>query len=72
MAEFVKQSPLTGLYHRVHIPYYTQDDFELRYNAWKDGRCLIQEAFPELSADVREFLRTGITPQEWADNIGTD
>lgn len=26
---------------------------------------LIQEAFPELSPDEREFIMTGITPEEW-------
>jgi len=26
---------------------------------------LIQEAFPNLSADDREFIMTGITPDEW-------
>ena len=29
---------------------------------------LIQEAFPNLSPDEREFIMTGITPEEW-DNI---
>jgi hypothetical protein len=26
---------------------------------------LIQEAMPNLSADDREFIMTGITPEEW-------
>ena len=26
---------------------------------------LIQDEFPELNADQREFLLTGITPEEW-------
>jgi len=26
---------------------------------------LVQEFFPNLSADDREFLLTGITPKEW-------
>jgi hypothetical protein len=32
---------------------------------WKGG-MLIQEAMPHLSADDREFLMTGVTPEEWA------
>lgn len=26
---------------------------------------LIQNIFPQLNADDREFLKTGITPEEW-------
>lgn len=32
--------------------------------AWKGG-TLAQDAFPQLDADGREFLMTGITPAEW-------
>jgi hypothetical protein len=27
--------------------------------------ALLQDAFPHLSADDREFIKTGITPEEW-------
>jgi hypothetical protein len=29
-------------------------------------RRMVQDIFPHLSADEREFLMTGITPAEWA------
>ena len=29
------------------------------------GGALIQDAFPELNADQREFLMSGATPEEW-------
>jgi hypothetical protein len=32
--------------------------------AWYDGE-LIQRAMPHLSPDDREFIMTGITPEEW-------
>jgi hypothetical protein len=32
--------------------------------SWVDGE-LIQDAMPQLSAEEREFLMTGITPAEW-------
>ena len=32
---------------------------------WRDGRGLIQDCLPYLSADEREFLKTGIMPEEW-------
>ena len=31
----------------------------------RDGRGLIQDCLPYLSADEREFLKTGIMPEEW-------
>ena len=31
---------------------------------WTNGE-LIQNVFPDLSEDQREFLMTGITPEEW-------
>jgi len=34
------------------------------YDAWKNG-TLIQNAFPEVSADTREMLKTGIHPDCW-------
>lgn len=32
--------------------------------AWNSG-ALIQNAMPHLSADEREFIMTGATPEEW-------
>lgn len=32
---------------------------------WCSGAELIQEVFPMLSADNREFILTGMTPEEW-------
>lgn len=31
---------------------------------------LLQDAFPNLSPDEREFIKTGITPEEWYDTFG--
>ena len=33
-------------------------------SSWENG-TLIQNAMPNLSADEREFIKTGITPEEW-------
>ena len=41
-------------------------DFTMaQYLSWKDG-VLIQDAFPQLDCGEREFIKTGITPAEWA------
>lgn len=36
---------------------------------WKGGE-LIQNAMPNVNADDREFLMTGITPEEWLEQFG--
>ena len=38
---------------------------------WQAG-TMIQDAMPDLPAEDREFLMTGITPEEWADIFGGD
>jgi hypothetical protein len=40
------------------------EEYEKGLALWESG-TLIQEAFPTLSADEREFLMTGIGPTEW-------
>lgn len=37
--------------------------------AWRGG-MLIQNAMPDLTEDEREFIMTGITPEEWEEYIG--
>ena len=32
----------------------------------------VQDIFPQLSPDEREFIKTGITPDEWHDALGGD
>ena len=44
---------------------------EEQYTAWEQG-TLVQDAMPHLSPDEREFIMTGITPEEWADNFGDE
>lgn len=39
--------------------------------AWKNG-LVIQRAMPNLSADDREFIMTGITPEEWEETFGKE
>jgi hypothetical protein len=44
---------------------------EEQLTAWEDG-VLIQDAFPDLSDDDREFIMTGITPEEWDAAFGEE
>ena len=38
---------------------------------WTGGE-LIQDVFPDLEIDQREFLMTGITPEEWTRTFGEE
>ena len=42
------------------------------WRAWSKECVLIQQAFPYLSADDREFLMTGCTPEEWEELFGKE
>ena len=39
---------------------------------WEAGCVLIQSFFPHLSADDREFLMSGITPEEWEEHFSEE
>lgn len=55
-----KRSMLTGNYHTYDLPI-TEDDLK----TWQNGDGLIQNLFPDLTDDEREFLMTGVTREEW-------
>lgn len=42
---------------------------EEQLEAWRNGQ-LIQVAMPNVPADLREFLITGTTPEEWNEIFG--
>ena len=44
---------------------------EEQYTAWEQG-TLVQVGMPHLSPDEREFVMTGITPEEWAETFGEE
>jgi len=66
--KFVRRSALTDRVSSMMIAVsYAQ------VMAWEEGGELIQNALPShLTADEREFLMTGITPEEWADLCGPE
>lgn len=45
-----------------------------KYVHWKhsDKRPHVQDVFPDLGPEQREFLMTGMTPEEWDEDIGPD
>jgi len=57
--EVVRKSPFSGKTNTIHVNVTPEG-----LAAYKAG-ALIQVAFPNLSADEREFIMTGITPDEF-------
>ena len=55
----IRTSPFSGNTNSMEIEV-TQEQL----SSWESG-VLIQNAMPNLSADEREFIMTGITPEEW-------
>lgn len=55
-----RKSVLSGISHSKNIPVNPDD-----YAAWKSGLGNIQELMPYLNEDDREFILSGITPEEW-------
>jgi hypothetical protein len=64
--QIIKVSMFTGKTHMLDIPV-----TEEQIKAWKAG-AMIQDAMPNLTADEREFIMTGVTAQEWDDAFGED
>ncbi len=59
-----RKSPFSGLNHEMEI-----DVTEAQLAEWQSG-TLIQHAMPSLTPDEREFIMTGITPEEWDATFG--
>ena len=54
------------------LPSLTVEQFEVRMQWWMEKGMNIQDAFPMLGDDEREFLLTGLTPEEWDDLFGEE
>ncbi len=62
--EITKTSPITGVTHTLEI-----DCTPEQLEAWEAG-TLIQDAMPDLPAAEREFIKSGVTPEEWRQTFG--
>lgn len=61
-----RQSPFSGKIHTLEIPC-TKEEYE----RWSTGTP-IQYAMPNVPSELREFVITGITPEEWNETFGDD
>ena len=50
----------------------TMMQFTLALQKWLKREGYIQDIFPTLDVDTREFIQTGITPSEWAEGGGDE
>ena len=58
--QITRISLLTGKTHQKDIPVNPE-----LLRAYEEGKGLVQDLFPDLSSEDREFLMTGITKEEW-------
>ena len=61
-----RTSPFSGVENTLDIPNLTEEQLA----AYNTGQYLIQDVVPHLTPDEREFIKTGITAQEWDDTFG--
>lgn len=59
-----KKSSISGKINSMELPI-----TEAQLEAHQNGE-LVQDVFPTLSAEEREFLISGITPNEWNEMFG--
>lgn len=64
--KITKRSDVSGKLNTREIPVIQE-----QLDRWRGG-MLIQNAMPNLSADDREFIMTGITPEEWEAEFGEE
>jgi hypothetical protein len=57
--QITRTSIATNVTRTIELPITVQ-----QVDAYVNG-ALLQDAFPNLSADEREFFKTGITAEEW-------
>jgi hypothetical protein len=62
-----KTSIITGIERTVDIDI-TLDQLK----RWERGEDIIQNIMPNLTANEREFIMTGMTPDEWDEVIGDE
>lgn len=66
MIQVTRQSVLTRQMNTMELPI-LQEHLDIYDTV---GDILVQDAFPNLDKEQREFLISGITPDEWNKHIG--
>lgn len=58
--KITRKSMFTGKVRTKDLPV-----TEKQIKQWESGNYHVQEVFKNLSPDDREFILTGVTPEEW-------
>ncbi len=58
--KITRKSILTGIVRTIELPISEKD-----LKRYENGDGLIQNIFPNLSKEEREFIMTGVTSDEW-------
>ena len=61
--QITRKSMITGIEHTLDLPITAE-----QLAAYEDG-ALLQDAFPTSSRADREFIKTGVTPEEWKTHV---
>jgi len=64
--KITRLSPISGVRHTMEL-----DVTAKQIVSWEKGE-MIQNVFPHLTAGEREFIKTGITPDDWNTMFGDD
>jgi hypothetical protein len=64
--KITRKSLFSGVERTLDLPV-----TEEQMRDWENG-TLIQLAMPNLTPDQREFIMTGVTSEEWADEFSED
>jgi hypothetical protein len=70
MVQITRESILDGKTRTIEIPL-TESEFSIACYRWAEGDLLIQDAFPTLTPSQREFIKSGITDEQWQDLFGS-
>lgn len=63
-----RTSPFSGKVNTRFIPGLTQNIMD----SYRTGKYCIQDLMPHIRPEDREFIMTGITPEEWEETFGEE
>lgn len=69
-AHITKTHPVTKQIRTMQFDLIEQDEFERRYLMVARGEFSLDEAFPMLSKNAKEFIKNGLTIDEWEKYYG--
>jgi hypothetical protein len=65
LARVTRKSIISGIVRTLELKRYTQEEFERKYHSVKEGKVSLEEAFPDISQNAKNFIVYGTTEKEW-------